>query len=105
MLRSEGSETNRQTLPENSLLLSDEKTETNRTDWKICAVKNRILPYEFIYIISGIWNYIKSDIFINENYIDKKILIFDDKFTDFFVKCKRKLDFLSGMIYSNKRVE
>lgn len=44
----------RQTLPENSLFLSDEKTETNRTDWKICAVKNRILPYEFIYIISGI---------------------------------------------------
>jgi len=54
MLRSEGSETNRQMLPENSLFLSDEKTETNRTDWKICAVKNRILPYEFIYIISGI---------------------------------------------------
>ena len=44
----------RQTLPENSLFLSDEKTETNRTDRKICAVKNRILPYEFIYIISGI---------------------------------------------------
>lgn len=54
MLRSEGSETNRQTLPEKSLFLSDEKTETNRTDWEICAVKNRILPYEFIYIISGI---------------------------------------------------
>ena len=34
MLRSEGSETNRQTLPENSLFLSDEKTETNRTDRK-----------------------------------------------------------------------
>lgn len=54
MLRSEGSETNRQTLPENSLLLSDEKTETNRTDWKICAVKNRILPYEIQHIISEI---------------------------------------------------
>ena len=24
---------------------------------------------------------------------------------DFFVKCKRKLDFLSGMIYPNRRVE
>ena len=54
MLRSEGSETNRQTLPENSLFLSDEKTEINRTDWKICAVKNRILPYEIQHIISGI---------------------------------------------------
>ena len=51
------------------------------------------------------WNYAKNDINIKENYIDKKILIFDDKFTDFFVKCKRKLDFLSGMIYSNRRVE
>ena len=47
----------------------------------------------------------KNDINIKEKYIDKKILIFADKFTDFFVKCKRKLDFLSGMIYSNRRVE
>ena len=47
----------------------------------------------------------ENDIFNKENYIDKIILIFDDKFTDFFVKCKRKLDFLSGMIYPNRRVE
>ena len=40
MLRSEGSETNRQTLPENSLFLSDEKTETNRTGLEnLCGEK------------------------------------------------------------------
>ena len=51
MLRVEGSETNRQTLPENSLFLSDEKTETNRTDRKTGASKNGILPYEILHII------------------------------------------------------
>ena len=38
-------------------------------------------------------------------YIDKKILIFADKFTDFFVKCKRKLDFLREMIYAYRHAE
>lgn len=41
----------RQTLPENSLFLSDEKTETNRTDRKTGAGKNGILPYEILHII------------------------------------------------------
>lgn len=49
--RVEGSETNRQTLPENSLFLSDEKTETNRTDRKTGTGKNGILPYEILHII------------------------------------------------------
>ena len=39
MLRSEGSETNRQTLPENSLFLSDEKTETTGRTGKPVLVK------------------------------------------------------------------
>ena len=47
MPRVEGSETNRQTLPENSLFLSDEKTETTGRTGKPVLVKMEYCHMKF----------------------------------------------------------